>query len=222
MNDQNKDTSTLKITRTQGQVLALLSQVLRIDSGSSMSTHVHIIEADVKTTKSDVFLQGDTPCIDEIDCQSGTAEVLHAVAKGYYYMYGDEWNGAITGTFEAKLRLFREYRTAPWKLHYVLVILPHLFGGKKPTMHVLREFSAESDLKKLLEDPGRFYSEWASGPAVDRSSNMHNLPRLSQLILNDKVTSWEELHPKAAEASDDASAKPTWRQRLGHWLLQKK
>jgi hypothetical protein len=189
------NTSTLKTTRTQGQVAALLAEAMLANSGNDMRTHVLLCQVDMITEKSDVFEEGDTPCVDEANCKVGTAEVLKVVIKAHFYMYGKDWNNAITGAVQAKLRLFRESRSSPWKLHYVMFIEPGLHNGRVPEMHVVREFRDGEQLKAILDDPGKFYDEYADGKAIDRSGNSLHLLRLSQLILNDRVVPWEVLHP---------------------------
>ncbi len=223
MKPENSNLSTLKTTRTQGQVMALLTEALRIDAGCSMETHVYLCEVDMRMHSSDVFQPGDTPSIDEIDCKSGTSEVLTVAISARSYMYGVDWNNPITGSVEAKLRLFRERKHAPWRLHYIMLILPNLFGGKKPSMYVVREFSSSDHLDQLLKDPGKFFKEYATGEANDRSGNAHDLLRLSQLMLNDQVVPWEVLHPKAVvQAPTEKIAEPGWFRNLIKRLLRKK
>lgn len=210
--ERKEKTSTLKITRTEGQVIALLLEAM-LANDDSMDTYAYLCQVDMKMKRSDVFEEGDTPCVDEANCKVGTAQVLNAVIKAYYYMYGEEWNNAITGVVEAKLRLFRESKRSPWKLHYVMFIYPHLFNGRVPEMLVVREFKDSADLESLLENPGRFYDEYARGRAIDRSGNSSRLLRLSQLMLNDEVMPWEVLHPKAPD-EPKKEVKKSWFRRF--------
>lgn len=205
---QNK--SSLKITRTQGQVAALLAEAMLHDD--DMTTHIYFCQFDMRLEKSDVFEEEDTPCVDEANYKVGTAQVLNAVIKAQYYMYGHDWNNAITGTVQGKLRLFRKNKISPWKLHYVMSVLPDLHNGLVPEMHVVRAFRDSADLESLLEDPGKFYDEYARGRAIDRSGNSSRLLRLSQLMLNDEVMPWEALHEKAPEAPKNV--KKSWFRRF--------
>lgn len=214
MKDEKDGTCTIRLTWTQGSVLAIVAEVLRIGAACPMSTHVQLSVVDMKTDKS---TEADTPSVDEGDSVGKNAEVLTVTLRSSYRMYGIDWDNAISGIVEAKLRLFRENRSVRWKLHYVMVILPDLAGGKKPNMYVVREFTNADHYRALIQDPGTFYSERANSEAVDRSSNAPDLLRLSQLILNDEVAPWEGWGPKEEPAS---VKKPHWLKRRFSWLCR--
>lgn len=223
--DQEENTSTtltMKNTRDQGLILALVSEMMVINCASGASSRAYLSQIDMKTTRSTSrFLSSDTAALEGSYVEKRPVEVITATVRALSTICGADWDSTINGVVEAKVRMFRAGRHQPWKLHYIMLILPDLYSGNIPSLYVIHEFGNSNRLKEILADPGKFHTEFASGEAIDRSGNAGNMLRMSQLILGDRPTPWEELHSKASKLSDGASEKPSWLQRLVARLLKK-
>ena len=204
-------TCTLKTTRDQSLIQTLVGEALRINCGGSPAVRVYLDQVDMKTIRSKSDLSTSTARI-EVDYTAAgkQVEVLTATVAAQFTMCDPDWNNSITGSVEAKLRMFRPYRNAPWTLHHIMLIQPDLYQGKRPSLYVMQEFCNKDALCELLERPGKFHKEYADAATTDRTANAGDLLRLSQLILGERLAPLEPRTSKLEPLLESVPVKASW------------
>lgn len=202
---------TLKTTRDQGHVQILVAEALRINCSCSANVIISLYQVDMKTVRSSSDYSNGIAQIEVDYIEAGKpVEVLTATVAAQFTMCDPGWRNAINGSVEAKLRMFRQHRNAPWQLHHIMVIQPDLYQGKRPSMYVIQGFANQEDLRGLLDSPGKFHSEYADASAIDRTAYAGDFLRLSQLILGERVAPVEPCVPKPESLVESAPVKTSW------------
>ena len=191
-NGENTVARTLKTTRDQGLVQIIVAEALRINCGCSLAVHVYLDQVDMRTVRSESGCSMGRARIEADYAVAGKcAEVLTVTVAAQFTMCDLSCSSSITGSVEAKLRMFRPHQNAPWKLHHIMLIHPDLHLGRSPSVYVMQEFCDQEALKELLDRPGKFHREYADTAGIDRTANAGDLLRLSQLILGERVAPLE-------------------------------